>query len=213
MLKQTVTYTDFDGNDCEEDLYFNLTQSELVELQASRNGGLVAHLTSVMEAQNGQIIMDTFKWLIQKTYGQRSADGKRFIKTPELAAEFMQTMAYDAFFMKLMTSGAQGAADFINGVIPKEVSSKLPAPEEMAKQITLHNETPVTNENVPPLQPYVAPEGSFSALAQARLGRPADTEIFHEIVEESATKPDLKALTKGLTSAELRALLLERESD
>ena len=59
-----------------------------------------------------------FKDLVLKSYGEKSADGKRFIKTPEISEAFSQTEAYSVLFMELATD-ADAAAAFVNGIIPK----------------------------------------------------------------------------------------------
>lgn len=124
MLKKVIIYEDFNGVERQETCYFHLSKSELVEMELSREGGLQAWLQKVMEAQDGRAIMDEFKKIILKAYGERSEDGSRFTKSESKAAEFLASPAYDALFFELVTN-AGSAAEFINGVIPQNMKAEV----------------------------------------------------------------------------------------
>jgi 2-hydroxy-3-keto-5-methylthiopentenyl-1-phosphate phosphatase len=117
MLKKTITYEDFDGNKRTEDFYFNLTKAEVTEMEMSTEGGLTKMLEKIVSAQDGKRIIETFKDLILRAYGEKSPDGKRFIKSQELRDTFSQNQAYSELFMELATN-AEAAAAFVNGIIP-----------------------------------------------------------------------------------------------
>ena len=118
MLKKTMTYTDFDGNQRTEDFYFNLTKAEVTEMELSEEGGLVKKLERIVAAQDSKQIIEEFKDLILKAYGEKSPDGKRFIKTPELRDAFAHTQAYSDLFMELAMN-AEASSAFVNGVVPQ----------------------------------------------------------------------------------------------
>ena len=122
MLKKTVTYTDYNGSERTEDFYFNLTKAEIMEMELTTVGGLSAMIEKIVAAKDGPTIIKTFKDLVLKAYGEKSADGRRFIKSPEIAEAFSQTEAYSQIFMELATDD-DAAAKFVNGIIP-EVESK-----------------------------------------------------------------------------------------
>lgn len=122
MLKKTVTYTDYNGSERTEDFYFNLTKAEIMEMELTTVGGLSAMIEKIVAAKDGPTIIKTFKDLVLKAYGEKSADGRRFIKSPEIAEAFAQTEAYSQIFMELATDD-EAAAKFVNGIIP-EVESK-----------------------------------------------------------------------------------------
>lgn len=127
MLKKTITYTDFNGMERNEDFYFNLTKAEVMEMEMSTVGGLSEMIQRIIAAQDTPSIIKVFKDLVLKSYGEKSADGKRFIKTPEIAEAFSQTEAYSVLFMELATN-ADSAAAFVNGIIPKSNGkANLPA--------------------------------------------------------------------------------------
>ena len=128
MLKKTFTYTDFNGVERTEDHYFNLSKAELMEMELSTTGGLAEMINKIVAAQDAPAIVKIFKELVLKAYGQKSADGRRFIKSKELSDEFSQTEAYSQLFMELATD-PDAAAKFVNGIVPvMDNKSSIPAP-------------------------------------------------------------------------------------
>ena len=126
MVKKTITYVDYNDNERTEDFYFNLSKAELMEMELSISGGLTEKIQSIIAAQDTPAIIKIFKELILKAYGQKSPDGKRFIKSQELQDEFSQTEAYSQLFMLLATDEKE-AADFVNGIIPQDLPKETPA--------------------------------------------------------------------------------------
>ena len=118
MFKKTITYTDYDGNERTEDFYFNLTKAELLDMEMSTEGGLEKMINKIVSTKDNVKIIAVFKELIAKSYGEKSADGKRFIKSKELTEAFMQTEAYSDLFVELATN-TKSAEDFVNGITPK----------------------------------------------------------------------------------------------
>ena len=118
MLKKTVTYTDYNGVERTEDFYFNLTKAELTEMELSTEGGLEAMIRKIVAEKNAPAIIKIFKELVLKAYGEKSPDGRRFIKNDEVRDGFAQTEAYSEIFMELATD-ADAAAAFVNGITPK----------------------------------------------------------------------------------------------
>lgn len=121
MLKKTITYTDYNGVKKTEDFYFNLTNAEVAEMEMSTAGGITDMIEKIVNAQDVPAIIKVFKELILKAYGEKTPDGKYFMKEDEngrpLANKFKQTEAYSNLFMEL-GSDAEKAADFFNKIIP-----------------------------------------------------------------------------------------------
>lgn len=117
MLKKTITYTDFNGNERTEDYLFNLTKAELLEMELSTSGGMTQMIDRIIAAQDWPAVTKVFKDLILKAYGEKSPDGKRFIKSKELSDAFSQTEAYSQLFMEL-TLNPEAASEFVNGLVP-----------------------------------------------------------------------------------------------
>ena len=117
MLKKTITYIDYNGTERKEDFYFNLSKAEIMEMEMGTTGGMVEMINRIVAAQDAPAIIDVFKKMILKAYGEKSADGKRFIKSKELSEAFSQTEAYSQLFMELATD-ADAASKFVNGIVP-----------------------------------------------------------------------------------------------
>ena len=122
MIKETITYVDYNDIERTEDFFFNLTKAELMEMEMSTSGGLVEMVNRIVAAQDAPAIIKVFKELILKAYGVKSPDGKRFEKSDKLRTEFEQTEAYSQLFMKLATD-ADAASKFVNGIIPSNAAS------------------------------------------------------------------------------------------
>ena len=120
MLKKTITYMDYNDNERTEDFYFNLTEAEAMELELTTTGGLTESIRRLISAQDNPAIFKIFKSLILKAYGEKSPDGKRFIKSDAISEAFSQTEAYSKFFMEIATD-AEAANAFLDGIIPKSL--------------------------------------------------------------------------------------------
>lgn len=123
MIKKTITYKDYNQVDRTEDFYFNLSKAEVMEMEMSTSGGLAEMITRIVAAQDQPAIIKIFKDLILKAYGEKSPDGKRFIKSDELSTAFSQTEAYSQLFMELATD-AEAASAFVNGIVPADMAKQ-----------------------------------------------------------------------------------------
>lgn len=137
MLKKTITYTDYNGISRTEDFYFNLSEAEIMEMEMTTEGGMVEMLQRIIAAKDTPTLVNIFKSLILKAYGEKSPDGKRFIKSDEISTAFSQTEAYSQLFMELATDDKSASA-FVNGIItvsdPKKKAEIQKAIEEKTKE-------------------------------------------------------------------------------
>lgn len=137
MLKKTITYFDFDGNERTETHYFNLSQTELIEMATELpediSGAIDGDPTKVNKEEAALKIFEKIgskgavqfiKDLVRKSYGVKSEDGRRFTKTADLLNEFEQTLAYDAMIVELLSNDA-AASEFVNAVIPTQLINKM----------------------------------------------------------------------------------------
>lgn len=123
MVVEKIKYTDFNGLEREEDFMFNLTEAEITEMELTTDGGLSDSIKKIIAAQDTPEIIKVFKMLLLKSYGEKSADGRRFVKSEKLSEEFSQTNAYSQLFMKLATDD-KAAVAFINGIMPDSMQEK-----------------------------------------------------------------------------------------
>ena len=138
MLKKTITYTDYNGEERKEDFYFNLNKAEIIEMEIGEAGGYGEMLKRIVDSKDGAQIMKVFKALILKAYGVKTPDGKRFVKSEEISKEFEQTEAYSNLFVELCTD-ANAATTFINGLLPMSEEDRKRAAvkaAEMKSEIT-----------------------------------------------------------------------------
>lgn len=127
MLKETIEYEDYNGEKRKEDFYFNLNKAEIIEMNLSIDGGLEEYIKGIIAARDIPTISALFKKIVLKAYGEKTPDGKRFIKSEELSKAFTETEAYSELFVKLVTDEEKMAA-FINGIVPKVERPASPIP-------------------------------------------------------------------------------------
>lgn len=146
MLKKTITFEDYNGEEVTEDFYFNMSKAELMELQVSEKDGFAETLQKIVQSQDGEQIIGSFKKIILLAVGKKSEDGRRFIKNDEVTNDFAQTNAFSELFMELATN-AESAAAFVRGIVPagmgdevKANDVQLPASDGEAKDIKTDEE-------------------------------------------------------------------------
>lgn len=123
MLKKTIKFKDYTGEEQTEDFHFHLTEADVLELELSAEGNsLSAWMNKIVKSEKGAEIIATFKKIIDVSYGVKSTDGRRFTKSPEILAEFKSTNAYSKLFMELATN-AGAATVFINGIMPEDMQN------------------------------------------------------------------------------------------
>lgn len=119
MIKKNITYTDYNGTERTEDFYFNLSKGEALEMNMSSGGGMDVLIRKLVAEQDAAKLFAIFKDIVLKSYGEKSLDGKRFIKSKEMSEAFSQTEAYSDLIVKLATD-ADAASEFVNGILPQQ---------------------------------------------------------------------------------------------
>lgn len=133
MIKWPITYKDYNGEEHTEDFYFNLNKAEVMQLDLTYNGAFVDYLKSIVERRDGKEMARIYRELILDSYGEKSSDGRRFVKSEELKSAFEQSEAYVELYMQLATEDG-AAAKFMEGVLPKVPSDSNP---DMEKHMTV----------------------------------------------------------------------------
>ena len=122
MLRKVIKYTDFDGNPREDVCYFNLTKSEIMEMELGYSGGMSALFTHLLETKDAASVAQILKKIVLASYGEKSPDGRRFVKSKDLSDGFYQSKAYDELFFELLEPEA--LEDFLMAVMPTEGKTK-----------------------------------------------------------------------------------------
>lgn len=130
MIKQTITYTDFNDVTHTEDFWFHLDKADLLEMQAMRSGGMKAYMEDLIKSDDKLEILRIFRMFILKSVGKRSEDGRRFHRTDDIRAEFEETNAYQEFLFYL-ANNADEAAKFLEGLMPADLVAQVKAAEAM----------------------------------------------------------------------------------
>ena len=136
MLVKSITYKDYNGLERTENFYFNLTKSELIEMDAMIPGGMNNAYKMIMDGNDTAALMSTFKTIILKAYGVKSADGRRFQKSKEISEAFEQSPAYDKLFMELITNDEKAMLNFVRGIMPEDMQKDA---EDAEKQLLQSN--------------------------------------------------------------------------
>jgi hypothetical protein len=175
MIKETVTYKDFNEEMQTEDLYFHLSKSELVELELGMDGGLGTYLQTLVKSRKTSELLAAFKNIISAAYGERSLDGKRFVKNEEKTKEFLASPAYDALFMRLVTDEA-AVTEFILGVVPKDLITEAGGADKLLSGAAVSNialpETPFTVTGDKDMRPMTDEELGKRMQLPAAFRRP-----------------------------------------
>ena len=117
MYSETMTFTDFDGVQRTEKFYFNLTKQEVLKMDICEEGGMVKSLEKIIAESDGKRLYQRFEAIVDTAYGQKSLDGRRFMKSEGILNNFKQTNAYSDLIIKLATD-AKYAANFMNSILP-----------------------------------------------------------------------------------------------
>lgn len=131
MIKKTITYVDYNGNQRTEDFYFNLNKAELMRMELGVKGGMTEMMNRMIAAQDAPAMMEVFEDLVRKSYGVKTPDGRGFDKDPKHFEAFKSTEAYSELFVELITN-PDACAEFFNGVVPANLVEQMKA--EQAKQ-------------------------------------------------------------------------------
>jgi hypothetical protein len=180
VLKKEITYKDLDGNSVTDTFYFNLSKRELAEMQLMAGGSLADQLQEIVKSNDTALIIQNFKMILEKSFGVRAEDNKRFIKDPELFKAFSETDAYDELFMEILTN-ATFAAEFINGVMPKELVDQVAGltPDEINALV----ETKLAETRQPDMAMAVSREVETVPTAFGELSQRQLTEMPREELE------------------------------
>lgn len=124
MIKKTVTYEDYNGENRTETFYFHFTEAEILDMEMSTEGGFAERIQRIIDAKDQSALMKLIKKFVIDAYGVKSPDGKRFIKNDEVKAAFLECPAYSDIFMDMVTDDKL-AAEFVNGVVPKNMKNRF----------------------------------------------------------------------------------------
>lgn len=124
MIKKTTTYTDCNGMTRVEDCYFNLTEAELTEMMLDMGTDVNTILDKIIKEKDPKQIYAYFKQLVLMSYGEKSADGRRFVKSEEIRNGFAPTEMCSNIILELIRD-AKAATEFVKGILPANIAKKV----------------------------------------------------------------------------------------
>lgn len=141
MLKETLTYTDFNGTERTEDFFFHITEKEGYTINAKFGGDLETYVNNLNSDQDTERMIEFIDFMLLTSYGRKSADGRRFEKSEQIKMEFEQSRAYSDLFMKFLTN-TEFASRFGAGLIEGskgDRSDQKPEDDKVVKVVDMHS--------------------------------------------------------------------------
>ena len=123
MLKKVVKYKDYDGEDQNATLYFNLNKFEWLELEAYTKGGLIENLKHAIETGNAKKTIDLLKKIMLTAYGEKNVETGEFEKSDAISIRFSKTEVFSELFYELAYD-ENASKSFFLGLIPKELRAE-----------------------------------------------------------------------------------------
>lgn len=118
MIKQHVSYEDYDGNRVEKDLWFHLNKSDLAKMSLGFDNGLIEGLTELQQKGDKKAVAEFIDNLLVNAYGVRKPGSDVFLKTPEIKEDFQYSLAHDEILMMLLGGEDDEIINFIVGIMP-----------------------------------------------------------------------------------------------
>lgn len=118
MIKQHVSYEDYDGNKVEKDLWFHLNKSDLAKMSLGFDNGLIEGLTELQKKGDKKAVAEFIDNLLVNAYGVRKPGSDVFLKTPEIKEDFQYSLAHDEILMMLLGGEDDEIINFIVGIMP-----------------------------------------------------------------------------------------------
>lgn len=125
MIEKTIKYVDYNDVERTEKHYFHLNKAEFTKwLTTDGDYSLDQVIQKIIDSHNGIEMINIFDDIIHRSYGEKSLDGRSFLKSEESWQAFKQTEAYSELFNELLTDWKK-ALDFLIGVMPKDVGEEI----------------------------------------------------------------------------------------
>lgn len=195
MLKRTIKYTNFNDEEKVMEAYFHLGKADITRIAA--NPEFLRVMEKASSEKDTKTMLEKIEELVRLSYGVRSEDGERFVKTREVQDAFIQSAAYEEFLADLVTGDGTNFTKFLQGVFPPKLMEQLRqrVKDGEMKDPFAELENPVSNTGVP-LEPTYAEQAEAPRpawLAENRV--PSKAELMamsnEEMVEAFRKYPGL----------------------
>lgn len=130
-VKKNIRFTDLDDNVVEEEWYFKLDQTDVIELDFIHSENVSEYFDKIMKEKNTREMLRVYKEMIFRSVGKRV--NNRLVKSDAITEEFRSSGAYNQFFAELMESD-DGGVTFFMSIMPANVQEQIT--EEQNKTFT-----------------------------------------------------------------------------
>ena len=128
MIRKTIKYHDFDGDEREDEFYFSLNETQFAKLNGLFPGGMEAYTAKITKDKNADEMYRLIDTIVTAAYGERI--GNNFVKKAPngqpLSDFFVNTEAYDNLMTELL-SGENNLINFLMGCLNKEAHDRAQA--------------------------------------------------------------------------------------
>lgn len=132
MVRRSITYKNFKDEEVTRWFQFNISKTELVDLDKSYGGQFKEVIEAAVDAKDGMKLYDIIKDLIVRSNGEATEDGERFIKTKEVQDKLTETDALSEFIFGMLDGDAKSLLAFIEELlqVPSTNPTKVPVVNE-----------------------------------------------------------------------------------
>ena len=121
MLKKTISYTNYNGQQRVRDLYFNLNKYEFTQMLVGEdNVPFQDYLQQLVDTRDASQMVRVIKDILLLAYGIKSSDGERFEKSDQLRKEFEESAAFSECYIQLAQDNAE-LLKFVWGIMPPDL--------------------------------------------------------------------------------------------
>lgn len=178
MLKESVTYVNFNGEKKVKDLYFNLSKTEIIDMIA-KDLFDPEDFERISKEENPKELFQVFTWLVELSYGEKSEDGEFFDKDPALFSRFKASAVYDALIMRI-TSSENEALNFFKGVFPKDLLDA--AMKEISSKDNSIGVVPFPQNSTPMLDQEPIEQSQQTQKVQDTFSAPISREEYEALI-------------------------------
>ena len=141
MIKKTITFEDYNGEDRTKDFYFHMNQVEFSKLNGEVPGGIEKRMQKIIEDRDEDALLRIIDLIVSRSYGEFD-EADEFTKVSKtgrpLYEKFVNTDAYDQLIIELIQN-EDNIVTFLKSIMPKKVQGRID--EEMQKRQAEENKT------------------------------------------------------------------------
>ena len=125
MTKYTIKFTNFNGEEVTEDLYFHISEDELVKLSKIDPTFTQENIAKIAEEKDGPTMYAVVQKILIYAFGVKSEDGWYFDKDCPKAKNFPRSAAFETLMDELLEiDDADKFSKFFEGIFAPGILAK-----------------------------------------------------------------------------------------